>query len=421
VASWLRERRAAREFARLLDEAESAVRTDTGIDDASGRPRANGVPDGTRRAEATFTRDSATSHGAPADGATAELAAGDSRHAPMAAENLVRTATLLIEHAHTDPPRLDNDRRVEMRAELVAAVPEAVATAGIARSSRRAGRHRHAAHGDLPLPGRHRLLAAGAGLGAVLVAAGGVAAASTSVMPGSPLYSVKRTVEKVQIDLSMSPTDRGERYLELAVTRYNEIAWLLRKQNPARLSASTNGELRDELTRLDDAVANGGPILVEQAAQHRDERAGHDLAEFLSTYEAPVEQLAQRLPAPLGQIATTTENRMRRLAEQLSAITPPLGVGTIPTAPATGTPTGSGSPGNHPASPGSSASPSTGSATTGGSSIQVPLPLPVGPGVTVPPLLPGLPTIGIGGGATSDPTPSSTTTGAPPGDPNPDD
>src|SRR5215831_1945965 len=56
--------------------------------------------------------------------------------------------------------------------------------------------------------------------GALLLS--GVSAASTSALPGSPLYQVKRTNERAQLALAGSDVSRGKLYLDFAASRLNE-------------------------------------------------------------------------------------------------------------------------------------------------------------------------------------------------------
>jgi hypothetical protein len=447
MLSRLTERRHVDAFALLTDELLDGAPQAGAEHHESAHEHAARAPE--RRVPAQRADSESPPHDADAgpehDGARAN------RAAPHLAP-LGRAAAQLVAAARTNPPRLADTRRVAMRAALVAAA-ENLSPARTARldvvgddaaqsdadSDDPAPRHtnpaagRHAGAPRRPWAKR-RLVIAGSSVGVLLVGAGGIAIASTNAMPGDPLYGIKRTVEQVQLDLSTSPTDRGVRYLDQARTRLGEIDWLLNQPDAGTPGSVTQQRLASTLHDLSNDVTNGCDTLLDRVTAHDDQRAARDLAAFLNAEQQPITALEQRLAPPLRALPAPILAAMRRAATQLATLLPSVlkrpgnggstpGAGTQPPAGTSGV-TGSPSPGNttgrEPAGP-----VPTSTSTSGGDSVGVSVPLPLpSSGLTVPPLLPGLPTIGIGvgtpGASATPSTPQNTDTPTP-GDPNPND
>ncbi|GAA4218189.1 DUF5667 domain-containing protein [Actinocatenispora rupis] len=88
----------------------------------------------------------------------------------------------------------------------------------------------------------------------------GVAAASTSAVPGDPLYDVKRSTERAQIALAGSDLNSGELYLQFARTRAGEAGSV--KGDPHSLA----GVLDD----MDRQTRQGTKLLDSTAVSRRD-------------------------------------------------------------------------------------------------------------------------------------------------------
>ncbi len=110
-------------------------------------------------------------------------------------------------------------------------------------------------------PGRPRVrLALIGGVAAGALAISGVAAASSSAVPGDALYNVKRSTEQAQIALAGSDVNSGQLYLEFARKRATEAAAVRRKP----------GRLIRVLTDMDRQTRSGVALLDSTAVSRRD-------------------------------------------------------------------------------------------------------------------------------------------------------
>jgi len=380
--------------------------------------------------------------------------------APMTA--LVAVARRLGEGSH-ELPGMDEAFRAQLRERLVRLTPE-LATAPARLPAQRGGRHAGVrrpggSHANAARPGsgkarggesggdgggsstrplglsaawRRRLLAAGVGVAVATGSVGGIAVASAGAQPGDPLYSAKKMFENIQLELSGSPTDRGEQYLKLADTRLSEIENLLSRPDADVPGSPTAAYLAQGLNDLNSMIGDGGALLVGQVRANGDQSALHALSDFLLTERQRVADLTWQLPPSLqgqpARIVALMDDLYRQL-QQAAASSPPGGTagpapspgqhqgGTVGTGPSAHGSKGTGASADgaasgHPSTTGASPSASTGQSATPSespSAITVNLlPLPILPSTSVdlPPLL-GLPGInlGLGGGSNSSPSP----------------
>ncbi len=113
----------------------------------------------------------------------------------------------------------------------------------------------------IPAPRRPRVrlaLVGGVAVGALAVS--GVAAASSSAVPGDALYNVKRSTEQAQIALAGSDINSGQLYLEFARKRATEAVAV--RHDPNRLIRV--------LTDLDRQTRSGVALLDSTAVSRRD-------------------------------------------------------------------------------------------------------------------------------------------------------
>lgn len=379
--------------------------------------------------------------------AASRAAAVPSPRPAPAAESAGGTATLTaltirIERVADALPGIDETFRAELRERLVRLTPEYAAatpvpTAGSKRhhggkhagaSSREGSREgsRRGLGSTLSSPWRRRLLAAGVGMAVATGSVGGIAIASSSAVPGDPLYSAKKLFENIQLSLSGSPTERGEQYMRLAETRLDEIDTLLQRPDADIPGSATAGYLNEALNELNTSVRDGGALLVGQVRADGDQGALNALSDFLLTERQRVADLEWQLPTALqaqaAQIVTLMDGLYNQL-QQAAAAAPGQPGASGQGSPGSGSagagqsnnPGGAAQPGTsgagattqpttQPGGSGGGASASPGAATASPSpstTIGINLPLPILPstGLDVPPLL-GLPgiDIGLGGG-----------------------
>lgn len=406
--------------------------------------------------------------------------AADRRRRPAATAAQMTSLVAVVHRlgeADRAVPGMDEAFRAQLRERLVRLTPE-LAAASVRLPAQRGGRHAglrrgagaHAngmrpggavrarpsstesgksasgeetsprSHTGLSAAWRRRLLAAGVGVAVATGSVGGIAVASAGAQPGDPLYSAKKMFENIQLELSGSPTDRGEQYLKLADIRLSEIDNLLSRRDADVPGSPTAAYLAQSLNDLQTTIADGGALLVGQVRSAGDQNALHALSDFLQTERQRVADLTWQMPISLQGQPPHIVALMDQLYQQLqqAAANMPKGgaAGVAPTpgeggqgrgganggagpwathgskgagTSAAGQQAGGATHGNPSGGPSQSAS---GAGTTSPSATSSPIPLnlqlPILPSTSIdlPPLL-GLPgiDIGLGGGSSSTPTP----------------
>lgn len=377
----------------------------------------------------------------------AEQTEGPARPDPATAEQTERGRLLALAGGlgALPKPQLDPDVKVVQRAQLVAAMEAMLreGTAGEAadasvpgqRAHRARGGHRASPLGKLRPRSRlaKGLAAGGLSVGVAAGAFGGVAAASSSALPGDSLYGLKRGIEDFKLNyMSDGDSERGQRYLDQASTRLGEARRLMERGRGGHLDHESIGEIRRTLSGMRHDVSEGHRLL--HAAYERDpDSLGpiQVLSAFSRSHREAWGALRDKLPVQLGDVSQQVSSVFDAIDEEVAPLQSLLpqqpaqsgdgkrqGTGRTPSSSSgthRSTTPGAGSASGHQSSPGSpsgSASGSTGAGlidgSTGGlldppkssgsaspSTSKGPIPA---PDVTVPPLLPGLlPGLGIDG------------------------
>lgn len=152
-------------------------------------------------------------------------------------------------------------------------------------------------------PGRagSRVAAALAGAMATVVAAYGVAVASSLSLPGDPFYGVKRTAEAAQLRTAGDDAAQGERHLQLAATRLREVRALA-----AVPDAATEGRLLQGMTDMDERTRTGSWMLTEVFRDSRDAAPLEGLATFAQRQRADLLALMPALSGAARERAGTS-------------------------------------------------------------------------------------------------------------------
>jgi hypothetical protein len=320
-------------------------------------------------------------------------------------------------------------------------------------SSRPEGHPRAGSRSIARRMGKRTVVLGAAVLVAIIGAVGGTIVASRDALPGDALYAVKRVAESAGLAVTFDRTAKAHRQLDLAGIRLNEIEKLV-AADPAEVAAdphlvqstiqdfdTATGDGARGLMDTDDA---GGPAALgdlrawaaEQSAKLSSLRsdlpvgtvAGADgslslLDRLLGRTQSlrdrsnctqvtsgtvddlgPLPASGTCSPRSAGPRATTGGGHSTDRTDTAGTDTG-TGTGTAGTDPSPPNPTGPGQgivPGTDSAPTTSSPAPapdtSSSSPTTApsGRDISVPLNLPLLPPITLPPLLPGLPSITIG-------------------------
>jgi hypothetical protein len=269
---------------------------------------------------------------------------------------------------------------------------------------------------------------------------------SRDALPGDALYGMKRTAEAAELGLTFGDEGKALKHLEFASARVSEIETLARRY-PDRDSAPVGGYLT-ALTDFDNDAAAGSRQLIAVATAS-DGRQLEALTDWAKQQSSRFTAVSPQLPGAARTRESASLALLDKISTRAAALTERLDcyqitsgssddAGALPASGACEQPSGSrpdpGAPGSgdprasvqpteppsggtqqpgrgHPTGnrlpplppvgstvPPASQTPSPDGApsqppASGGGSIDLPLPL---PGVTVPPLLPGLPGITIG-------------------------
>ena len=259
-------------------------------------------------------------------------------------EDVVRAATLahrVRAVAPTFSPTPDVDFRAALRTRLVAVASVQAATSAASEAS-------HAAPATTARSAERRWARAGgvaAGAMASVVAVTGVAVASQASLPGDPFYGVKRTTEGVQLRLADGPQEQGRQHLDFASERLDEVRGLLlgRGTLTGAAGAASGSRSADSqrmlagMSDMDEDTTRGAALLGE-AFDATGERAVLDeLAGFADRQSAGLRALMAALP---GDTTARAEQSLVLLAG-VSATTRALLVqGPPATPPTTSAPTG---------------------------------------------------------------------------------
>jgi hypothetical protein len=296
-------------------------------------------------------------------------------------------------------------------------------------------------------PWRRRLIGGGVAVGVLSGGIGGVAWAASSALPGDPLYGVKRGLENMRVSVSGSDLERGEQYLGQAKTRLAEVHKLLGRHDSNVDGTDDSRLIAETMDLLYRDVDDAGQLLAP-LAETGDAEALANLQNFLTAYQPQATDLetllapdsqdkARRLVALMNGLSARMTVAQADLDKQRAAQQHSTGGSSSSSRhqdpPQSPTPTGSvstrASEGQRPPAAGTSSSTQgepTGSPTgtpSSDPSSTLHVQVPIGSSsttVTLPPLISGLPPIGITIGDTAPATGPTTPGSTPPNtDPNP--
>lgn len=438
--------RRANAFAQALEDAavpgETAGEHDTGDPGAppapapaEAPPAAGGTPPGSQ-GDPSGSRAGGQQPGANGtQGAHGVHAAA--RHAdPEQAAMLALAAAL----SNRPRPVMDAEKKTVQRAQLVAAMEQALADGSFATGrvpeQRSGSREAQRPAGLRRLGPRSKLsrrIAAGSlTVGVAAGAFGGVAAASSNALPGDTLYGLKRSMEDLKLDLAGGNASRGKVYLDMASTRMQEARRLMERGRGGPLDAESLAEVRKALSGMHQEASEGHRLLSRAYQQDGSLQPIELLNSFAQSNRRGWTDLRGRLPSQLTDVSDKVNSVFDAIDQEVAPLKPllpkpkdhgsPSAPGTAgSTAPGTdgsrgapvgttpsggrSTPPASGGPGHQsPGSPSPSPSttppgliggsgnlfgppPTTPPSTPGTSPTTTP---PPGHSVILPPLLPGL-------------------------------
>ena len=375
----------------------------------------------------------------------------EDRPGTAAAQQFPELLTMVEALGSMPAPSLAPEVQTVQRAQLMAEFERAFAGGGGGVPvQRERGSHRAS-----PIPGRFRpstgwgrkLALSGLAAGVVVSAFGGVAAASSSAIPGDALYGVKRGLENWRLDFAGSGSQRGKLLLGEASQRMAEARKLIAEQSDQHtLSPHVAAEVTKALSDMNAEGTQGRDLLQAIYQQSHSLSPLRSLASFDHTQQRQLDAIAPHLPSQADPMAGRLQQLLSGISAELAPLhlpaasgvpgtaglpgassspsastvsgtgTSPVGTGRSGTQPQGATTSGTGSmtsaaPGTTPSADsgalgglggllnpgGDGSSPSTTPSAGSRPGATPSASTPAGNGLTVPPLLPGLlPTIGIG-------------------------
>lgn len=227
-------------------------------------------------------------------------------------------------------PTLDPEVRTVQRAQLVAAFEAALAeSGGSGFGVPEQRRHRAASR---PLLGRlggsgrgarwgRRLALGGVVAGMALGAFGGVAAASSSALPGDTLYGMKRGLEDWRFGLAGSDAERGRLLLDQASTRMGEAQQLVQRGGgPGRLSPHLVDEVRQVLAEMNSEGTRGRDLLRGIYLRQHSLAPMQRLAAFAAAEQQRLASLTPELPPALDPVAQQVAQMLSGMRDDVAPL-----------------------------------------------------------------------------------------------------
>ncbi|CAG7596302.1 DUF5667 domain-containing protein [Actinacidiphila bryophytorum] len=358
------------------------------------------------------------------------------RHADPEQGALLALATALTEQPR---PVLDPERKTVQRAQLIAAMEQALADGSFPATARvpeqrgdgQGGSHRLRKLTPTSKLSR-RLAVGGLTVGVAAGAFGGVAAASTNALPGDTLYGLKRGMEDLKLDMANGDASRGKVYLDMASTRLQEARRLMDRGRGGPLDDESVSEVRKALSGMHQEASEGHRLLSQAYQEDGSLQPIETLNSFSAAHRQGWTDLRGKLPSQLTDVSEQVSSVFDAIDQEVAPLQALLpqpkkgerthgGGGSSDSGPSGGSPAAPSA--SAPATPedngaGTQSASPTPSGTTpadgliGGTNPLGPLPtlptpdspspsIPSGHSVTLPPLLPGL-LPGLGLGTTTD-------------------
>ncbi|WP_161790102.1 DUF5667 domain-containing protein [Streptacidiphilus carbonis] len=224
------------------------------------------------------------------------------------------------------PPVLDPTVKSTQRALLMAEFERVFADGGGAAvpGQRKGGAHRATEAARRFRPGTRwgrRLAFGGLAAGVAVGALGGVAAASSSALPGDSLYGMKRGLENWQLDFAGSDASRGRLLLDQASKRMSEAQQLIEHRSAGEtLSPHLADEVSRALTDMNSEGSQGRDLLKAVYRQDHTMAPLQQLAAFADSQQQHLRAIEPQLD---GQLAPYT-GRVQSLLDGISQDVAPL-------------------------------------------------------------------------------------------------
>ncbi|MBY8878212.1 DUF5667 domain-containing protein [Actinacidiphila acidipaludis] len=277
--------RRANAFAQALEEQT--------LEDAPGAPSGHG--------------------GGGARGDHGDTHGGHGAHAAARHADPEQGALLALAGAISSRPRpvMDAEKKTVQRAQLIAAMEQAIADGSFAGGrvpeQRGDGHGAHRATGLRKLTPRsrlsRRLAVGGLSVGVAAGALGGVAAASTNALPGDTLYGLKRSMEDLKLDMASGDASRGQVYLDMAATRMQEARRLMDRGRGGQLDPDSVAEVRKALSGMHQEAAEAHRLLTQAYQDDGSLQPMEMLNSFAQSHRQSWSDLRGKLPTQLTDVS----------------------------------------------------------------------------------------------------------------------
>lgn len=298
--------RRANAFAQALEDAA--------LEDAVVPGESTGAPDPGADDPGAGERHSPGRHGSGTQDPGAHGSAPRGSHAAARRADPERATMLALAAALSDHPRpvMDAETKTVQRAQLIAAMEQAIADGSFRATAGRVPEQRtergsHRATGLRKFAPRsrlsRRLAVGGLTMGVAAGALGGVAAASTNALPGDTLYGLKRSMEDIKLDMAGSDTSRGKVYLDMAATRMQEARRLMDRGRGGHLDDESVGEVRKALSGMHQEASEGHRLLTQAYEKDGSLQPMETLNSFAQSHRQSWSDLRGKLPTQLTDVS----------------------------------------------------------------------------------------------------------------------
>jgi hypothetical protein len=292
--------RRANAFAQALEDA--AV-----LEGYSGEHGAGGTEDESARGTHGGAPASRGGHGGHGGSHAAHAA---DRHADPEQAGMLALAEALGSRPR---PVMSPEKKTVQRAQLIAAMEQAIADGSFAAGrvpeqrgeSDRHGSHRATGLRKLAPRSRlsRRLAVGGLTMGVAAGAFGGVAAASTNALPGDTLYGLKRGMEDLKLDMASGDASRGKVYLDMASTRMQEARRLMDRGRGGHLDHESVTEVRKALSGMHLEAAEAHRLLTQAYQEDGNLQPMALLNSFAQSHRQGWTDLRGKLPSQLTDVS----------------------------------------------------------------------------------------------------------------------
>jgi hypothetical protein len=276
--------------------------------------------------DTVVTGEATGEHGS--DGARGEQGAPGTHAAARHADQEQATLLALAASLSSRPrPVLDAEKKTVQRAQLLAAMEQALADGSFAVPARvpeqrgESGRGAHALRKLAPRSRLSRRLAVGGlTVGVAAGAFGGVAAASTNALPGDTLYGLKRGMEDIKLDMANGDASRGKVYLDMAGTRMQEARRLMDRGRGGDLDPESVAEVRRTLSGMHHEVTEGHRLLSQAYQQDGSLQSMETLNRFTATNRVGWSELAGKLPSQLTDVSDQVSSAFAAIDQEVAPL-----------------------------------------------------------------------------------------------------